>query len=106
MQVDYYEACRRKDLTGMARYLHPDVRMTNPMTTLVGKEAVLEAAAKFLLAFDDLRIGETATSGDVAFISLDVITSKYTMPSVSKIKFKDNLISEITLYLDPTPMKS
>ena len=46
--VAYYKAMADKDLTGMARYLRPDVRLVTLMEELTGKEAVLEAAKRLL----------------------------------------------------------
>ena len=46
--VAYYKAMADKDLTSMARHLHPDVRLVTPMEELTGKEAVLGAAKRLL----------------------------------------------------------
>ena len=52
----YYQAMHNKDLAGVARHLHPDVRFLGPLADLTGKEAVLEAAKRFVNLTKSLRV--------------------------------------------------
>jgi hypothetical protein len=52
----YYKAMADQDVTGMARYLHPDVRLVSPMEELIGKEAVLVAVKPFVDLIKSIKI--------------------------------------------------
>ena len=43
--VAYYRAMADKDLTGMARYLHPDVHLISPMEELTGRRRFLQLSS-------------------------------------------------------------
>jgi hypothetical protein len=52
----YYRAMSAKDLSEMARYLHPDVRLVTPIEELSGREAVLEAARRLLPLIQSIEV--------------------------------------------------
>jgi SnoaL-like domain len=54
--VAYYKAMADQDLTGMAQYLHPDVRLVSPMEELTGKEAVLAAVKPLVNLIESIKV--------------------------------------------------
>ena len=70
--VAYYKAMADKDLTGMARHLHPDVRLVTPMEELTGKEAVLEAAKRLLPLINSIKVHAKFGSEDQAMLTYDM----------------------------------
>ena len=54
--VAYYKAMNDKNIAGMEKYLHPEVQFIGPLAELKGKQAVLEAAKRFVLLFKNLTI--------------------------------------------------
>jgi hypothetical protein len=67
----YYRAMSGKDLAGVARHLHPDVRFVGPLAELVRKEAVVEAATGFAALIKSLRIRAKFGSEDRVMLAYD-----------------------------------
>ena len=70
--VAYYKAMADKDLTGMARYLHPDVRLVSPMEELIGKEAVLAAVKPLVNLIKSIKVHAKFGSEDQAMLTYDM----------------------------------
>ena len=68
----YYNAMNDRDLAGVAIHLHPDVRFVGPMAELAGKEAVLEAAQRFVTLIKSLRVRAKFGSDAAAMLVYDV----------------------------------
>lgn len=47
----FYTAFREKNLEIIEKYLHPDVQLITPLSTLQGKDAYLEAVKGFMAFF-------------------------------------------------------
>ncbi len=58
----YYEALRNKTVSEIDQYLHADIRFIGPLAELKGKEAILDAARKFSLAFTQLTVRASFSS--------------------------------------------
>jgi ketosteroid isomerase-like protein len=52
----YYRAMNHKDAAAVAEQLHPDIQLIGPLATLAGKDAVLEAAKRFMSLIKEIRI--------------------------------------------------
>jgi hypothetical protein len=70
--VAYYKAMADKDLTGMARYLHPDVRLVSPMEELTGKEAVLAAVRPLVNLIKRIKVHAKFGFEDQAMLTYDM----------------------------------
>jgi len=103
----YYEAMNDKDLAGVARHLHPDVRFVGPMADLVGKEAVLEAAKRFVTLIKSLRVRAKFGSDDTAMLAYDVDFGEPIgiCRTAVLMTFKDGLVASIELFYDARPFE-
>ena len=103
----YYEAMNNKDLAGVARHLHPDVRFVGPMADLVGKEAVLEAAKRFVTLIKSLRVRAKFGSDDTAMLAYDVDFGEPIgiCRTAVLMTFKQGLIASIELFYDARPFE-
>lgn len=103
----YYEAMNDKDLAGVARHLHPDVRFVGPMADLVGKEAVLEAAKRFVTLIKSLRVRAKFGSDDMTMLAYDVDFGEPIgiCRTAVLMTFKEGLIASIELFYDARPFE-
>ena len=103
--VAYYEAMADKDLTGMARHLHPDVRLVTPMEELTGKEAVLEAAKRLLPLINSIKVHAKFGSEDQAMLTYDMDFSApiEVCRAAALMTFKDGLIMRNEIFFDARP---
>jgi hypothetical protein len=103
--VAYYKAMADKDLTSMARHLHPDVRLVTPMEELTGKEAVLEAAKRLLPLINSIKVHAKFGSEDQAMLTYDM---EFAEPigvtrTAALMTFKDGLITRNEIFFDARP---
>jgi len=103
--VAYYKAMADKDLTGMARHLHPDVRLVTPMEELTGKEAVLEAAKRLLNFITSIKVRAKFGSENQAMLAYDM---DFAAPigvcrAAALMTFKDGLIVRNEIFFDARP---
>jgi ketosteroid isomerase-like protein len=103
--VAYYKAMADKDLTSMARHLHPDVRLITPMEELTGKEAVLEAAKRLLPLINSIKVHATFGSEDKAMLTYDM---DFPAPvgvcrAAALMTFRDGLIMRNEIFFDARP---
>lgn len=68
----YYKAMNDKDVSAMARQLHPDVRLVTPMEDLAGRDAVLEAAKKLLSFIQSIEVRSKFESETQAMLAYDM----------------------------------
>lgn len=101
----YYTAMGDKNVAGMGKYLHPDVRFFSPLGDLIGKEAVLEALKKATTLFKALTIRAKFDSGDQALLvyNLDFPAPIGSIPTSSLMTFQAGLIAKIELFYDGRP---
>ena len=105
--VAYYKAMADKDLTGMARHLHADVRLVTPMEELTGKEAVLEAAKRLLNFIKSVKVQAQFGSEDQAMLTYDM---DFAEPigicrAAALMTFKGGLIVRNEVFFDASPFK-
>jgi hypothetical protein len=105
--VAYYEAMTDKDLPGMARHLHPAVRLATPMEELTGKEAVLEAAKRLLNLIESIKVRAKFGSEDQAMLSYDMVFAEPigVCRAAALMTFKDGLIVRNEVFYDASPFK-
>jgi hypothetical protein len=103
----YYQAMNDKDLAGVATHLHPEVRFIGPLADLTGKEAVFEAAKRFVSLTKGLTVRAKFGSDDKAMLTYDV---NFGEPigicrTAVLMTFKDELIACIELFYDARPFE-
>lgn len=103
----YYRAMNDKDAEGVARYLHPDIQFIGPLATLAGKDAVLEAAKRFMSFVKKISIRARLGSEDRVMLTYDADFGEpigICRTAVS-MTFKDDLIERIELFFDARPFE-
>lgn len=101
----FYAAFGEKNLKVMEKYLHPDVRLITPLSTLQGKEAYLEAVQGFMAFFNSLTIRATFGEGDQAVVvyDLDCPGGIGKTSAVALMIFQEGLIIRNELFHDTSP---
>lgn len=102
MGISYYSALGEKNIEKVKEYLHPDILFTDPKEKVIGKEAVLKAAERFIGIFKTLTIRAQFGSEDQAMIVYEVeipgLPKK--LQAASLLSFQEGLISKIELFYD------
>jgi hypothetical protein len=103
--VAYYKAMADKDLPGMARHLHADVRLLTPMEELTGKEAVLEAAQRILNLIKSIQVHAKFGSEDQAMLTYDMDFAEPigVCRAAAWMTFKDGLFVRNEVFFDASP---
>ena len=100
--VAYYTALGKKNIEKVKGYLHPDIQFTDPQETVIGREAVLQAAKGFTGIFKSLTIRSKFGSEDQTMIVYEVeipgLPKK--LQAASLLSFQEGLISKIELFYD------
>jgi ketosteroid isomerase-like protein len=101
----YYKAMNDKDLSGMARHLHPDIRLVTPMEDLTGKEAVLEAAKRLLPLINSIKVHAKFGSEDQAMLTYDIdfVEPIGVCRAAALMTFNDGLIMRNEIFFDARP---
>jgi len=101
----YYRAMNDKDVPGMARHLHPDIRLVTPMEDLTGKDAVLEAARRLLGFLKSVEVHAKFGSEDQAMLaySMHFAEPAGVCRAAALMTFKDGLIVRNELFFDARP---
>ena len=103
--VAYYKAMADKDLTGMARHLHPDIRLVTPMEELTGEEAVLAAAKRLVNLIKSIKVHAKFGSEDQAMLTYDMDFAEPigVCHAAALMTFKDGLIVRNEIFFDARP---
>ena len=103
----YYQAMNDKNLAGVAGYLHSDVEFVSPMANLSGKEAVLEAAKRFVSLIKGIRVRAKFGSELQAILAYDADFGEPigTCHTAVLMTFEDGLIARIELFFDARPFE-
>lgn len=98
--VAYYKALGEKNIEAVAEFLHPAIQFTDPQETVIGKEAVLQAAKGFTGIFKTLNIREQFGSENQAMIvyEVEIPGMPKKLQAASLLSFQDGLISKIELF--------
>jgi len=94
-----------KDAAGVAEHLHSDIQLIGPLATLAGKDAVLEAAKRFMSLIKEIRIHAKLASEQRVMLSYE---ADFGEPigicrTAVLMTFKDDLIELIELFYDARP---
>lgn len=99
---EFYTLMSEKKITSLSKYLHQDIHFITPLATLNGKEAYIEAAKKFALAFKTLTIHTIFGSENEAVMIYDVELpapiGKFRAAAI--LTFENFLIKELELIYD------
>jgi hypothetical protein len=101
----FYTGFGEKNVGAMEKYLHPDVQLITPLSSLQGKEAYLEAAKNFMAFFKTLTIRTSLGEGDQALVIYDLECSTPTgkVPAAALMTFQEGLITRNELFHDTSP---
>lgn len=101
----YYQAMGRKDLSGVARCLHPEIQFKAPLATLSGKEAVVEAAGRLFGLFQTLTTRAVLGSDSQAMVAYDLHCPAPigVCRAAALMHFKEGLIFQLELFFDARP---
>lgn len=99
----YYTAMGEKDISSIEKYLHPDVQFTGPLSSMEGKEAILEANKNFMSFFKTLKIRSAFGSEDQAVVIYDVESPVGCFPGASLMTFEEGQVIKIELIYDARP---
>lgn len=102
LAVGYYKALANKNSEEVKTYLHPSIQFTDPQETVRGREAVLQAAQRFMSMFKKLTIHTQFGSEDEALVVYDVEIPSFAkaLRAASLLRFQEGLISQIELIYD------
>ena len=98
-------AVNDKDLAGVARHFHPEIKFVSPMAQLSGRAAALEAVKRLLAILKGVRVRAKFASGDQVMMAYDfefpdpIGTSR----TAALMTFSDGLISGLELFFDARP---
>jgi ketosteroid isomerase-like protein len=103
----YLQAWHRKDISEIAKHLHPDVSFIGPMTQVTGKEPVLESSKKIFRLLQKLNVRSIFSSGDQVMAAYDFVCAEPigVCRTAELLTFKDGLISGIELFFDARPFE-
>jgi hypothetical protein len=101
----YYTEMGKKNVDGLAKYLHEEVQFKSPVAKAVGKAALLEATKNFTNFFQSLTIRSKFSLGDQAMVVYDVAFPFGSVPTAVLMTFKEDLIANIELFFDARPFE-
>lgn len=105
--IAYYQAMNAKNIPGVEKYLHPNVRFITPLADITGKEALMPAIRGFMSLLKTLTIRATCASEDQVMLAYNV---EFPAPigvsrSVAFMTFNNGLITHIELFYDARPFE-
>lgn len=102
LAVEYYKLVGEKNAEGIKDYLHSNVELYSPLSTLKSKEAVIEATSNFMKVFKSLKIRAKFGAEDQAMIvyDTDIPGIAKSFPGASLLSFREGLIIRIELFYD------
>ncbi|MFZ0200820.1 MAG: nuclear transport factor 2 family protein [Candidatus Sulfotelmatobacter sp.] len=103
----YYQAMNNKDVSAMARQLHPEIRLVTPMEDLTGKDVVLEAAKKLLIFIQSVEVQAKFEAEDHVMLAYNMYFPGIigVCRAAALMTFKDGLIVRNELFFDASPFK-
>jgi hypothetical protein len=103
----YYQLVSEKNVEGIKDFLDTHVEFYSPLSSLKGKEAVVQATTGFMHSFSVLKIKEKFGSKDKALIiyHIDIPELVKDFPGASLLTFYQDKIVRIELFFDASPFK-
>ena len=104
----YLDAWSRKDLQGVAAYIHPEVHFKAPMQELQGRDAYVEATRRVFVILDRVDVRATFVSGERAVMIYDFICRRPIgiSSTAEMVRFQDGLIKDTELFFDARPFEA
>ena len=99
---EYLQAWDKKDVEGISKRLHPEVRFISPMAQVTGKERVLESAKRMFPMLRAVKVRSTFGAGDQVMAAYDFVCAEPigVCRTAELLSFKEGLISGIELFFD------
>ncbi len=103
--LNYYKAMHNKDAQELDKYLHPQVEFLGPIAKLAGKEAVLEAAKRFMSLLNNVTVRAKFASGNQVMLVYDTAFPDPigNVSAACLMNFTEGLIARIELFFDTRP---
>lgn len=100
--LSYYQAMAEKNIAKLECYLDTDVTLISPLSKVLGKVAVIEAAKGFVNIFNSLNIRASFSNGNQVMLAVDLNCPEPlgTFKTAVMMTFKDKLIIESELFYD------
>lgn len=101
----YYKAMESKDLSGMARCLHSNVRFLGPLAEITGKDIILEAVSGLFPLFKNIVIRAKCSSDNQVMFAYDLncVEPMGTLRVAALMTLEEDLITRIELFFDARP---
>jgi hypothetical protein len=104
---EYLAAWKRKDADGIARLVHPEVRLKSPVADLTGREVFLAMCRKIFPILEDVSIRAKFASETQAMLVYDfVLKSPIGVTRTANLMtFEGELIRSVELFFDARPFE-
>lgn len=101
----YYQNMMEKNFEAMEKCLHDDVDFIGPLSTMSGKEAVVNAAKNLSAMCESIIIKAKFSAADQVMLAYDFYFPKSIgkLPAAVLMNIKNNQISRIELFYDGRP---
>jgi ketosteroid isomerase-like protein len=101
----YLESWDRKDLTGIGKYLQPQVHFKSPTSETTGKEVFLEAAKRIFPLLHGVTVRFVFVCGEqaAAIYDFNCLEPVGVSRTAELITFQDGLIARVELFFDASP---
>jgi hypothetical protein len=104
---EYLAAWKRKDAGGIARLVHPDVRLKSPIAELAGREPFLTMCRKIFPQLEDVVVRATFATETQAMIAYDFVMKAPLglTRTANLMTFDGDLIRSVELFFDARPFE-
>lgn len=102
----YYAAMSEKRFADMERYLHKNAHLVGPLTEIIGKNLIIDAAKKISSLFEaPIMIRANFSSNDQVMLAYDwfFLAPIGKLPAAVLMTFEDKIITKIELFFDARP---
>ena len=99
---EYLDAWKRKDLQAIGALVHPQIRLTSPVTEVTGKDAFLATCEKIFPLLLDVQIHAKFSSQTQAMMVYDFVLKEPigTTRTANLMTFENHLIRSVELLFD------
>jgi hypothetical protein len=103
----YLDGWKRKDADNISGLLHPEVRLTGPMSRHQGRDAVMASFRSLFPALDDVALRHLLVDGEQAIAVYDFVCAEPfgSVRMADLIGFKNGLIHSIEMFFNPRPFE-
>jgi hypothetical protein len=103
--VAYYQGLQAKDISGIARLVHPEIELVGPIANARGKEAFLKSIERLAGAVKAVTVRATCGSGDEVMTAYDLDFGEPVgvCRTAALMNFREGFISRLELFFDTKP---